>query len=363
MSDHAILYGRSSRPLINLARSSAARMWLANICILMAIIQSSMGDYFSSLINALCAVIAAVVSEFVILNKSGRTRVLRDGSAVASALVLCLFLPNQLSPVYVMAGAIFAMVVVKHSFGGLGSNWLNPAAGGWLFVRFSWPLSFHEALAQSPLSLLKDLVDRGVLDNQGSPLGLIKTELPSLFAASPDPLGSLINNTILSFTGGEFPMGYSGLFSSPLPGIVADRGLGAFLVGTILLVSFRVSRPWITAVFLGVFVFLVRLWGAIPYGGEVGEGDILFALLSGGTLPAAFLLVSEPATAPKSSLGILFCTILAAVLAFYFRYYGGETYGVIYGILLINGLNPLIQLLEGKHLFGGDSWIKIRTPS
>ena len=253
------------KPQVNLARPTAARMWLISLCAFLAVIQSSLGDYFASLILAVCVVAAAVLTEFFFLYfKSGRASALKDGSAVASALILTLLLPNDISPFFAVAGAIFGMAVVKHSFGGLGSNWLNPAAGGWLFIRFSWPASFSGTLEASPLSLLAGHLTGGA-----------------------------------SYNGTDFSGGIIDFLASPFPGMIADRGGLALLAGTVIIMAARVNRFWIPLVYLAVFGVLVRFAAAVPHGGELWNGDVLFAICSGGTLAAAFLLASDPVTGAK----------------------------------------------------------------
>ena len=350
-----VLAGRLlQKPQINLARPMAVRMWLVNLCAFMGVIQSSLSDNFSSLLLAVCAVAAAVLTEFLILYKSGRTKALKDGSAVATALILTLLLPNRISPVYAVAGAVFAIAVVKHSFGGLGSNWLNPAAGGWLFIRFSWPASFRAALEGSPLSLLAESLGRGVSNPQGSPLGILKIDAAGLFAAA-SPLDNLLrtffNNTVFSFAGAELPGGYIDLFASRFPGIIADRGVLALLVGTIIITASQVNRSWIPAVYLAVFGVLVRFAGALPFGGNLWNGDVLFALCSGGTLAAAFFLIADPATGAKSNGGILLAAAAGGAIAFLFRYYGGEPYGAFFAVIFVNALLPLVRNFESRRLY------------
>jgi electron transport complex protein RnfD len=313
------------KPQINLARSTAERMWLVNLCAFMAILQSSLSDSYSSLVVALSAVFAALFTEFLILCKNGKAKEIKDGSAVASAMILSLLLPNRISPVYAAAGAVFAVLVIKHSFGGLGSNWLNPAAGGWLFIRFSWPASFDAALDSTGFFPVKTFWDG---------------ELRSFF-----------NRNIFSITGAEVPEGYFDLFASRFPGIIADRAVFALLLGTIVLSTFRVSRTWIPAVYLVVFGTLVRIAGALPYGGIVGTGDVFSAVCSGGTLPAAFFLSADPATSAKSKRGILLASAAGGVAAFIFRYYGAEPYGVIFAALVVNAMLPVIRLIENRRLY------------
>ena len=352
----------SIRPLKNLARSTAARMWLVSLCAFLVILQSALGDSFSSLLVAFCAVAAAVLTEFLILRKRERAIAIKDGSAVVTALILTLLLPNQISPFHAVIGSVFAIAVVKHSFGGLGSNWLNPAAGGWLFIRFSWPDSFNRALETSPLSLLAESVSRGVSNFEGSPLEILKTDTADLFAVvSPlaGRISSFLNSTIFSFSGVELPGEYLDLLGSRFPGIIADRGVLALLVGTIIILASQVNRFWIPVVFLAFFGFFVRYAGALPYGGGLWNGDILFALSSGGTLVAAFFLVADPATGPKSNRGLFLTAAAAGVIAFVFRYFGSEPYGAVFAVIFVNALTPLIRLFESRKLYEkqGKTWI------
>jgi electron transport complex protein RnfD len=334
------------KPQVNLTRSTAGRMWLISVCAFLAVIQSSLSDSYTSLILALCAIAGTVVTEFF-FNVKDRCYTLKDGSAVASALVLSLFLPNQLHPAYAFLGAVFAMAVIKHSFGGLGTNWANPALGAWRFIRVFWPGAFGKSLALSPLSRLSDILGGGGIDPQGSPLGILK--INGWSGASFDTaLTSTLNNTIFSLTGTPLPGGYLHFFVSPEPGIIADRGLLLLLLGTIVLTAAQCFRFWVPALFLCFYALLIRIFGALPLGGALGNGDILFAFFSGGTLAGAFLLVTEPATGPKSAPGTVVYVFLTALFAFIFRYPALEPYGICFAVLLGNTLVPLIRQCENR---------------
>jgi len=330
---------RFQYPQINLSRSTAQRMWIVNICAFAAVIQSSLGDSYSSLLVALSAIVAALATETLILRGRGLT--IKDGSAVASALILTLLLPNGIFPAYAAAGAVFAMAVVKHSFGGLGSNWLNPAAGGWLFVRFSWPAPFNAALDGSLLSAITE---------SGSGADLLLASLASTDSAMGQA-PSFINNVLLSITGAELPGGYFTLFVSRFPGIIADRGVFALLIGTIVLCAFRVSRSWVPAVYLAVFGILIHAAGALPNGGGFGNGDVFMALFSGGTLVAAFFLAADPVTGAKSNRGMLLAAAAGGALAFVFRCYGSEPFGAVYAAVFVNAMLPLLRIIENRRLY------------
>ncbi|GHU05780.1 hypothetical protein FACS1894147_12290 [Spirochaetia bacterium] len=329
----------SQKPQLSLSRSTPGRMWLISVCAFLVIIQSSVGDSFSSLGIALVTVLSAALTEAMLYYRSRRPIPLKDGSAVASALILAILLPNHIPPLYAAAGAAFAVGIIKFSFGGLGSNWLNPAAGAWLLIRFSWPETFRTALGNSPLILSPD-----------NPAMAFSYSTDTISAVD-SMVRSFLNGSIFSLTRAELPGGYIDLLMSPTGGIIADRGVGLLLLGTVIISATQINRVLAPCLYLGVYALLVRLFGALPFGGDLGQGDILFGLFSGGTLAAAFLLTSDPATGAKSTIGFLSATAAAAILGFVFRYFGAEPYGVILGVLLINTLVPLIRDIESGRLY------------
>jgi len=315
---------QGEQPLVNLACSTAFRMWMISGCLFLAVLQSASTDSLYSLWVALCAVAAGLATEFLVLFKSRKLKALQDGSAVASALLLTLLLPNQIPLVYVAAGSVFAMAVVKHSFGGLGANFLNPALAGWLFVRFSWASSFYTGT------------------NLAYPLG---DSSPSNW------LSTLLSSVIASLSGIQPPAPYMNILAFSSQGLIADRGVLALLIGIIVLCVTKVIRISIPVVFLAVFGLLVRYAGDLFQGGEVWEGNVFFALCSGGTLVTAFFLASDPATSAKSNGGTLFTALASGVLAFLFRFYGGALYGAFFAVLFINTLVPLLRVFERKTLY------------
>jgi electron transport complex protein RnfD len=334
------------KPQINLARSTQARMWLLSSVCLLTALQSSLGDQFRSLALALCAAAGAALTEFL-FNLKDRYFSIRDGSAVASGLVLALFLPNQLNPVFAFLGAALAMAVVKHSFGGLGSNWANPAACAVLFIRCAWPASFAAAVEKAPLFNLASSLEKGLRESAASPLAMLKiSHWPVL--PSDASLSSFLNGTVFPFFGTKLPEGYLTFFSAPGAGIVADRGLLCLVLGTMLLASSQCFRFWVPLLYLGVYCILVRIFGALPFGGGSFQGDVLFGLLSGGTIAAAFILATDPATGAKSAPGNIVCALCAGVFTFVFRFPGNEPLGAVPAVLLANAIAPLVRRAENK---------------
>ena len=337
------------KPQINLARSTPLRMRLVSVCAFLAIFQSSFSDKGHSLVIAFGAIAGTLGTELV-FNLKDRNFSIKDSSAFASALILTLFLPNSLNPLFAFFGGIFAMAVLKYSFGGLGSNWVNPAAGAWLFIRSAWPSAFNRSMEGGHLLRLAASVEGGFRDSLGSPLTLLAI---NGWSSTPldNTLNSFFNQTIFAFTGSILPKGYLVLFSPEGPGIIADRGLFFLMLGTILVAASQCFRFWLPAAFIFVYSLLVRIFGALPFGGPLWEGDVIFALLSGGTLAAAFILVADPATGPKSTPGYAVFIFSCAVFAFLFRYPGLDPYGAVTAVLLGNALVPLIKRFENAFYY------------
>jgi electron transport complex protein RnfD len=336
------------KPQVSLSRSTSGRMWTLFAAAFLPVFQSSLGDSFHSMLLAAASVAGAVLAELLLHSKTKDPLwSIKDGSAAASGMALALFLPNQLNPFYAFVGAVFAMAVIKYSFGGLGSNWLNPAAGAWLFIRTAWPETFRAGLEGSLLGRLNLFLEQGLRDLHGSPLTMLKITGWQEHARELPP-AAFLNGTVFSLSGTRLPEGYLSLFSVSEPGIIADRGLLFMILGAALLAASGSFRFWTPVLFLFVYAALTRIFGALPFGGVAGRGDMLFALFSGGVIAAAFVLITDPATGPKSESGSVVYVVFTALFAWLFRFYGREPYGVLPALLLGNAFSPLIRYAENR---------------
>ena len=328
MSDNRLLF--SNMPQINISCPSTGRMWIICGCAFFCVLQSSLSDGGKSFVVAVVAFIIALLTEFLLTWRTHGTNKIKDGSAAATALILTMMLPNNIHPFYAALGSAFAIFVVKFSFGGLGSNWLNPALGGWLFVRFSWPTAYSNAFEGSPVSIseMTHVPEIGMIDNS---------------------VTEFLNNTVFSVAGVQMPSGYIDLLFNSSPGFITDRGLLALLIGTVVITAIGINRGWIPLVFLAVYGFLIRLAGDLT--GIVWNGDIIYGLFSGGTIIAAFILAAEPSSSAKLLPGVIFSVVLAAILSWFFRYKCMEYSGCFIALALVNCLMPVIRLAEDKIFF------------
>jgi len=324
VSDHKQNF--THKPQISISCPSTVRMWLVALCAFLCVVQSAMSDGGRSLITAFTAFFTALLIELLLtLRKNGVKKIL-DGSAAATAMILALLLPNNIHPVYVIFGASFAVAVVKYSFGGLGSNWLNPALGGWLFIRFSWP-SVFSAPSENFISAAEL-----TLSSEINPAAASVTDF--------------LNSYVLQITGVQLPSGYIDLLFNNAAGIITDRGLIGLLIGTIIITAAGINRGWIPLVFLSVYGFLIRFAG--DPNGMYWNGDMMYGIFSGGTIAAAFILAAEPASSARFKGGILFIVVIAAVLSWFFRFKCMEYTGCFIALALTNCITPFVRIIEDK---------------
>ena len=323
----------SHKPQINISCPSSGRMWLIFGCAFLCVLQSAFSDGLKSLVIAATAVFTAVLTEFLLTFRKSGAEKIKDGSSAAAAMILSVLLPNQIHPVHVFFAAFFAIAVIKYSFGGLGSNWLNPALGGWLMIRFSWPAAFKQALGDSASS-----VSELVLSGDSSALDYSVT--------------GFFNSSVFSAAGVHLPSGYIDLLFFKGAGIITDRGLLALLAGTIIITAIGINRGWIPLAFLAVYGFLIRFAGDLS--GIYWNGDVLYGFFSGGTIAAAFILAAEPSSGARLRGGVLFTVILGAVLSWFFRYKCMEYSGCFIALAFTNCLTPLIRVFEDKFFIKRD---------
>jgi electron transport complex protein RnfD len=337
-------------------------MWITASCALAVCAQSAFSDGGRSLLVAATALVSALAAEGwldLLFNRRlagggfNWERVsIKDGSAAVTALVLTLLLPNKIPLPLAAAGAVFAVGIVKFCFGGLGTNWLNPALGGWLFIRFSWPEIWARALDGSPLSALAAFNAM----TESSAAAPLQTDGVSLLFANgflgggaDGRITGFFNHYIFNPLGASLPRGYISLFSAPGPGIIGDRAILLLLISSIIITISRANRAWLSAVFIAVYLTLIHISGVVSAG--LSDGNMLFALMTGGTLVATFFLQADTAVSPKTSAGAVALVCATAALSWYLRYVNHEIYGAILATACANAVASIVRSIESKHFY------------
>ena len=278
--------------------------------VIIALLPATIAGFIIFGLKALSVVLmcigVCVLSEFVFNKIVKKEDTTGDLSAVVTGLLLGLNLPADTQLWQAAAGSIFAIVLVKCVFGGLGCNLVNPAITARVFML----ISFTE------------------LSNPSFPVDSVASATPLAVKVGEEP--TLID-----------------LFLGNVGGAIGETCKIALLLGGIYLIARGVISWVMPASFIGtVFVlsFLIK---------DFSLTAALYQVLSGGLIIGAFFMATDYVTSPATDKGKLIFGIGAGLLTVLIRFWGVYPEGVSFAILLMNILNPYINRWSRRKLFGG----------
>lgn len=272
---------------------------------------------------------------------------LYDGSAVVTGWLLAMSLPPW-SPWWIsLLGAIFAICLAKHLFGGLGQNVFNPAMVARVALLVSFPLPMTSFVAPHPLFShgSPGFIDSLVLTFTGkltsldsvsaaSALGFIKTELSR---------GIPVNESVNKATE------LMDLLIGAHPGSFGETSAILILAGGLFLLARRLIS-WHVPVAMMVTLFVLgTVFNAVNPARFL---DGMHHLLSGATFLGAFFIATDYVTSPVSKTGQIVFGIGCGLLTWIIRTFAGYPEGVAFAILLMNALTPLIDHHIRPRAFG-----------
>lgn len=261
---------------------------------------------YRALITMIIAMVVAMATEASILRKGN---FFGDGSAAVTGLLLAMTLPPA-PPWWVVAiGSVVAIAIGKQIYGGLGNNIFNPALVGRAVLVVSWGghIAGNVWLKPVPFGFTADMV------TQASPLAAYNASLGDLF------LGTV-------------------------PGSLGETSALALIIGAIWL-FYRGHIDWRIP---GGFIGVVFILGLISGGFSMG----LYHILAGGVLLGALFMATDMVTSPVTATGKIIFGVGCGVVTMVIRLFGSLPEGVTFGILLMNGLTPLIDNLTLPKKFG-----------
>jgi Na+-translocating ferredoxin:NAD+ oxidoreductase subunit D len=283
-----------------------------------------------------CFCIAATVgTEWIITVFAKKPITINDYSAVITGMLLAFSLPPQFPFGMALIGCVFAIVVAKAAFGGLGNNFMNPALAGRAFLMISFPAAMTRWSA--PL--------HGTI--HGLPIGL-----DGVSAATPL---SFFNHALA--TGNFHPLDFQEalphLFLGNTGGCLGETSAALLLAGALYLWYKRILGFGIPLVFIGTTFFLY--WICNGTGAFMtSEAFIVpsYQVLSGGLMLGALFMAADPVTTPITPWGRVVFGAGCGILTFFFRKFGGSVEGVGYAILLMNCCTPLIERFTRPRRYG-----------
>ena len=250
----------------------------------------------------------ALLSELLFNIITKRKQTISDLSCIVTGLILALNLPANVPLWQAVVGSAFAIIVVKCLFGGLGKNVVNPALTARVFMLVAF-----------------------------SSLAQVSFPVDSTAGATP----------LVSIAEGNVPE-LMDLFLGKTGGSIGETCSLALLIGGIYLLVRRVITWQIPVAFIGtvfVFSFFVQ---------DFNVTTALASVLSGGLLLGAFFMATDYVTSPETPWGKIIYGVGAGVITVLIRFWGIYPEGVSFALLLMNILNPYINSLTARKLFGGE---------
>jgi len=263
------------------------------------------------------SVIVAVLSEAGFRALIKRDIRVGDLSAVVTGLLLALIIPPSTPLWMVGLGSLFAIVIAKEFFGGVGANPFNPALVGRAFMIMSFPAAL--TTWHSPFAPIADAY------TTATPLNLLK-------------MGQSLQD-VASTVGASDPAGlYWNLFIGTRAGSIGESSIILLLAGAVFLLIMGVIT-WITPVaMLGSIALFSWILGLNP----------LVSVLSGGAVLGAFFMATDYSSSPMTPKGKAIFGIGAGLITVLIRQFGGFPEGVTYGILIMNAFAPFLNKLRVK---------------
>lgn len=257
--------------------------------------------------------VTAVLTEYIYEKLMHKKITVNDFSAAVTGLLLGLNMPAT-APWWMGAlGSVFAILIVKQLFGGLGQNFMNPALGArcFLLISFTGQMTrfvYDGTTGATPLAVLKE---GGIVDSMDMLIGTI-------------------------------------------PGTIGETSVIAIIAGAIFLILMGVIDLRIPGTYIVTFVIFVGIFGQFTKA-QAGLFDpqyITAHLCGGGLMLGAWFMATDYVTSPITKKGQYVFGVLLGILTGLFRLFGGSAEGVSYAIIIGNLLVPLIERVTLPKPFG-----------
>ncbi len=260
----------------------------------------------------LVSVAAAVLSEYVWQRLAHKPIRINDFSAAVTGLLLALNVPANVPLWIPLIGSVFAIIVVKQLFGGIGHNFLNPALAARAVLLTSWPS--HMTKAFVPMRTLFDSAAATGVDTLAS-------ATPLLVPGTVEVRDLLLGN---------------------IPGAIGETCKVAILLGLLYLLVRKVISWQIPVIMVGTVALGAWAFGADP----------LKAVLSGGLLLGACFMATDYVTSPMLKRSHVIYAIGCGAMVVLIRQFGNYPEGVTYAILLMNIVTPLLDRALKRKVYG-----------
>ncbi|MGB9750046.1 MAG: RnfABCDGE type electron transport complex subunit D [Caldisericia bacterium] len=309
----------SSSPHIRDPITTEKIMRLVFIALIPAAIWGIYSFGFQVFFIIITSIITAILSELIYQVITKQKITIKDGSAALTGLLLALIVSPTTPLWMVIIGASSAIIIAKQLFGGLGSNFINPALFGRAVIFLSWTGVLNKWI-KPQYEFFKYVTSATPYMTSATPLDLFRS-------------GKLTISTSL----------YKDLFFGNIGGSIGETSKLLLLLGIIFLILVRrdiidLKIPF--TIILTVIVMAILL-----------KQDPLFHILSGGLIIGAFYMATDYVTSPVTNIGKIIFGIGIGVLTIIIRNFGIYPEGVSFAILSMNVVTPFLDQLKPR-IFG-----------
>ena len=246
-----------------------------------------------------------------------------DLSAVVTGVLLAFVCPPTIPYWMIVVGALFAIVLVKQLFGGIGKNFVNPALAGRAFM-FSWPVAMA-TWVKVGFSNAAPLVGSADIVTQATPLS-------AMHQGYFDPALGTIKD----------------LFIGNVGGCIGETSAVLLLIGFVYLLVRKVISAHIPVAYIATVAVLAFLF-------PMGNDRLVWTaaqVFGGGLMLGAIFMATDYVTSPITKMGQIIFGVGCGVLTIAIRYFGGYSEGVSYAILIMNLCVVLLDKVGRPKKFG-----------
>ena len=293
--------------------------------VVIALTPAIIGSVYYFGLNALKLILISIASSLlseVLIQKLFKKNIsIGDLSGVVTAILIAFNLPANAPWWIPVIGSAFAIIVVKEFFGGIGSNFMNPALAARAMLLASWPKIMSNFVLPGPDSI-----------TGATPLAIIKygTEAGS--------------SSTVAQAGPELPTLFN-MFIGRIGGSIGETSALLLLIGAMYLFIRKIINWRIPVAYLVTVSIMLTILG-------VESNQLMYHILGGGLILGAFYMATDYSSSPVTPIGQLIFGIGAGILTVLIRIKGSAPEGVSYAILLMNVASPLIEKFTSPKIFG-----------
>ncbi len=326
----------SSSPHVRAKESTRSIMYDVIIALLPATVFGIYNFGIKAALLIVTCIATCVLSEYIWQKCMKLPLTVNDGSAALTGLLLALNLSSTFPIWMAVLGSVFAIIIVKQLFGGLGQNFMNPALAARCFLMVSFAgqmtsFTYNGITGATPLAVIKNGVK------------------------SSDSIAAILGNS----DGTHAAASVLKMFLGTTAGCIGETSALALLIGAAYLIIKKIISIRIPGIYICTFLIFILI-----FSGRGFDVSYLAAqICGGGLIIGAFFMATDYVTSPMTAKGQIIFAILIGILTGIFRIFGSSAEGVSYAIIIGNIFVPLIDKYAIAKPFGKEKTEKSKEAS